>query len=203
MQPESSSNAEADQPEPGTVTRLLQKMEAGDARSREVLFELVYPYLRHAAARALQHERSDHTFQPTDLLHEAYIRLVIQDKATAQNRAHFFGICGRCMRHILVDYARTRNAQKRGGNLDLIRLHELNDLPGIADTDHILMLNMAIEQLNKIDAPRAQLAEMRLFAGLSLEEAAAALNTTYSTTRRRWEATRIWLQGHLNGKDLR
>lgn len=203
MQPESSSNAEAEQPEPGTVTRLLLKAESGDDQSWQDLFELVYPYLRHVAARALKHERENHTFQPTDLLHEAYVRLVIQDKATAQNRAHFFGICGRCMRHILVDYARTRNAQKRGGGIDVIRLHELNDLPGIADADHILMLNMAIERLNKIDALRAQLAEMRLFAGLSLEEAAMALNTTYSTTRRRWEATRIWLQGHLDGEELR
>lgn len=197
MRPKSFSTFDADQPEPGTVTRLLLKAESGDDQSWQALFELVYPYLRLVAARALQNERPDHTFQPTDLLHEAYVRLVIQDKATAQNRAHFFGICGRCMRQILVDYARTRNAQKRGGDVDILRLNELVDLPGIADTDHILMLNMAIEQLEKIDASRAQLAEMRLFAGLSITEAALALNATYSTTRRRWESTRLWLQGHL------
>lgn len=171
--------------------------EAGEAAAWDELFSLVYPHLRAAASRALQGERADHTLQATELVHEAYVRLVHQDRASARNRAHFFGICGRCMRHILVDHARARNAEKRGGGIRFVRLDDRIDVPDTAEPAYILRLDEAVERLEQIDASRARLVEMRLFAGLTLEEAADALNATYSTTRRRWEATRLWLQDYL------
>jgi RNA polymerase sigma factor (TIGR02999 family) len=186
-----------DAPDPGTVTALLARAETGDERAMNAVFDLVYPYLREAAARALRHERQDHTFQPTDLLHEAYMRLIVQDRVTARNRAHFFGICGRCMRRILVDHARARNAEKRGGAVPKKRLDARVEIPDLAEPDRVVMLDLALARLEQIDSARAQLAEMRLFAGLTLEEAAEALNMTYSTARRRWEATRLWLQDYL------
>ncbi|MEZ4702039.1 MAG: ECF-type sigma factor [Rhodothermales bacterium] len=190
-------SAFSDEADPGTVTVLLLQAEAGEAGAWDALFSLVYPYLRNAAARALERERGDHTLQPTDLLHEAYMRLVHQDKATARNRAHFFGICGRCMRQILVDHARARNAQKRGGDVQILSLDARIDVPEVAKPEYVLLLDEAVERLEQIDEPRARLVEMRLFAGLTLEEAAVALNTTYSTARRRWEAARLWLQDYL------
>lgn len=185
-------------PDPGTVTALLQQAEAGREGAWDELFRVVYPYLRDAAARALLRERPGHTLQPTELIHEAYLRLVHQDHLSARNRAHFFGICGRCMRQILVDHARARNAEKRGGGIRTVALEDRFDVPDPAEPAYILRLDEAVQRLEQIDSERARLVEMRLFAGLTLEETADALNATYSTTRRRWEATRRWLQDFLD-----
>lgn len=161
------------------------------------LFSLVYPYLRRKALFELRNEKAGHTFQATDLVHEAYIRLVGKNMVTAQNRAHFFAICGRSIRQILTDHARSKNAQKRGGDLNIVKIEDLLVEPGIQHSHTILSLNMALERLEEIEPLRAQLAEMRIFASLSLEESANVLNISYATAQRRWRVTKIWLQDFL------
>lgn len=188
---------EPDPPKRGLVTELLRKASAGDPNASKALFEQVYRELKKMAAGKMKEERADHTFQPTDLVHEAFIQLIDKDQITPQNRGHFFGICSESMRRILVDYARARNAQKRGGDANLFRLQDMDDIPGIADPDRILALNLELETLEKIDVSRARLVELRLFAGLTLEEAAQALDVPYSTVQRKWKSTRAWLQDRL------
>ena len=184
-------------PDPGTVTSLLLKASAGDEQAINTLFSLVYPYLRRKAFFELNKEKPGHTFQATDLVHEAYIRLVNKDKVSAQNRTHFFAICGKSMRRILVDHARSKNAQKRGGKMKFIKIEDLLEEPGAPDSHTVLLLDLALERLQEIDPFRVKLVEMRLFAGLTLEEMATALDVSYSKVQRAWKITQVWLEDFL------
>ncbi len=197
MSMDNEPDIESQSPGRGEVTVLLMKLSSGDKQAGALLFEQVYDHLRRMAAAKMQRERRDHTFQATDLVHEAFVQLIDKDQVTPENRAHFFAMCSTCMRRILVDYARARNAQKRGGEDQLFRLEDIEDLPGVAAPEQILHLNIELENLEKIDSARARLVEMRLFAGLTLEEAAFALDTPYTTIQRKWKATRAWLQDRL------
>ena len=180
------------------VTRLLHAWAAGDLDARERVLILVYEELRRRAAAQLRRERPGHTLQATALVHEAYIRLVDQRRAAWQNRAQFLAVASQMMRRILVDAARARRAGKRGaGGMQLT----LDDAPPLLvpalDVD-VLDLDAALERLASFDQRKGQIAEMRFFGGLSLEETGHVLQVSAKTVERDWQAARAWLFRELS-----
>jgi RNA polymerase sigma factor (TIGR02999 family) len=183
------------------ITRLLLELseaEQIDPLGSERLIELVYAELRVTADALMRAERVNHTLQPTALVHEAYLRLVHQDQIEWTGRAHFLGIAARCMRQILVDHARRKNAAKRGGGEAMVTLHE--DLLSAANEElELLELDDALEKLGKLDERAARVAEMRLFAGMTVEETAKALSVSARTVDGDWVTARLWLRRELGG----
>ena len=181
---------------PQQVTRLLQNWAEGDASAFDRLLPLVYGELRRLADRSMNRERPGHTLQATALVNEAYLRLVQQHDAHWQNRAHFYAIAAQCMRRILVDYARTRRYQKRGGDQRRVTLDEglvISEERWSALTD----LDEALDTLAKIDERKARIIELRFFTGLSIEETATALRVSPGTVMRDWTFAKAWLQRAL------
>ena len=157
---------------------------------------MVYAELRAIARRQLSGERADHTLTPTALVHEAYLKLARLDRIEWQNRAHFFAIAARSMRNLLVDHAQRRNRQKRGGGVPNIPLDEAIGLPGV-DPDQVLVLDNALKALEERNERHARIVEMRFFAGLTIEETAAALEISPATVKRDWTLLRAWLAREL------
>jgi RNA polymerase sigma-70 factor (ECF subfamily) len=182
----------------GEITRLLSKAREGDTSARDQLIELVYPDLRRMAGRCMRGERPGHTMQATALLHEAWVELIHDSTIDWQNRAHFFALAARCMRRILVEYARGRSAQKRGGGGARI---ELTD--GLVcsedQLDTVLIVDEALDQLAEWDPRQAQIVEMRYFGGLTEDEIGAVLQVSTRTVKRDWSMARDWLAGRLAG----
>jgi RNA polymerase sigma factor (TIGR02999 family) len=179
----------------GEVTWLLAAWSDGDPSAFDRLLPLVYRELHQIAARARRRERPGQTLQTTALVHEAYLRLVRQDRAQWRNRAHFFSVAAQAMRRILVDQARRRSADKRGGK----RPEQLGtdfDLPATSDAE-VLAVDEALGALEAVDADLARLVSLRFFAGLTAEETAAALGLTPAAIAREWAAARAWLQREL------
>jgi RNA polymerase sigma factor (TIGR02999 family) len=174
----------------GEVTRLLHAWGEGDDVARDRLIPIVYGELRRRAAAYLRHERRGHSLRPTDLVHEAYLRLCEQDAAW-QNRDQFFGVASRLMRRILVDHARARAAAKRGGGLRIT----LADEPAPRGTmqPDLLDLDAALRELAAIDERQATLVELRFFGGLRIEDSAAALGVSLATAKRDWALAKAWL----------
>ncbi len=181
----------------GDVTQLLVDYSNGKREALDVLTPLVYGELRNLAARYLRRERSDHTLQSTALVHEAYLRLIDQNQVRWQNRAHFFGVAAQMIRRILVDHARTRHAQKRGGNAQKLSLDEAIGLPERRDLD-IVALDDALKLLAELDAQQSKVIELRFFGGLSIEETAEALGISPATVKREWVTARAWLLRQLS-----
>lgn len=183
------------------ITRLLTtlgKRTQLDADSREELAARVYPELRRLAAALMSRERGGHTLQPTALANEAWLRLVDSDKVEWEGRAHFFGAAARCMRQILVDYARARNAEKRGGGRQRVTLDD--DMLSGDDADiELIALNDALDKLAALDERAGRVAEMRLFAGMTIAEVAAALDVSARTVDGDWATARLWLSRELSG----
>lgn len=173
------------------VTRLLSDWKSGDASALDELAAAVYSELRRIADRYLRRERSDHTLQPTALVHEAFIRLVGQD-ASWQNRSHFFGVAAEIMRRILVDHARRKQAEKRGGEAEIIQLTDDVEDAAAASVD-LVALDDALTRLAMIDPQQSRIVELRFFTGLSIEETAEALQVSPSTVKREWRMARAWL----------
>jgi len=182
---------------PGEVTRLLREMQNGTPAAADKLIPLVYDELRRLAASYLRKERRDHTLQATGLVHEAYLRLVEQ-RAPWQSRAHFFGIAAKLMRRILVDYARARQASKRGGENVKIPLDE-GLLLSSADSEHLLHLDLAISRLTEVDEQAANVFTLRFFGGLSVADTAEALQVGSRTVNRDWRMAQAWLRRELEG----
>ena len=180
------------------ITHLLHEWSAGDQRALEELTPLVYEELRKQAARYLRRERQGHTLQTTALIHEAYIRLVDAQDVRWQGRAHFFAIAANLMRRILVDHARRRNADKRGGAQVLLPLDEALAVADEMDVD-LLEIDEALDRLAAIDAQQARVVELRFFSGLSVEEAAAVLGISAKTVKRDWAVARAWLRREIRG----
>jgi len=179
------------------VTALLLAWGRGDLAARDRVVEVVYRELRQRAAAHLRRERAGHILQPTALVHEAYLRLVDQ-RTPFQNRAHFFGVASQMMRRILVDRARARRTPKRSGQWARVTLDDaLQQAPGV-DID-VLDLDAALTRLAQFDPRRSQLAELRFFAGLSLDESASAVGISRATAERDWQAARAWLFKELRG----
>src|SRR5688572_12697448 len=180
------------------VTRILSQIDAGDSRAAEELLPLVYDELRKLAVARLAHERPGQTLQATALVHEAFLRLVGTQQTAWNSRGHFFAAAAEAMRRILVEQARRKGRQKRGGGLFRIDL-ELADVADAPQTDDLLALNEALSRLEAQDPQAADLVKLRFFAGLSLTEAAEAVGISRSTAYEQWAYARAWLRCALNG----
>jgi RNA polymerase sigma factor (TIGR02999 family) len=177
----------------GDVTRILEGVERGDPKAAEQLLPLVYEELRKLAAARMANEAAGHTLQPTALVHEAWLRLAGKD-ANVQfaNRAHFFAAAAEAMRRILIERARRNGAEKRGGDWQRIDLDKV-EVAIDADDDTLLLVNEALEKLAQEDANASEIAKLRFFGGLTLEEAAQVLGVTKRTADRYWAFARVWL----------
>ena len=182
------------------VTDLLVHWSEGDQEALNKLIPLVYDELHKLASRYLRRERSDHTLQTTAVVHEAYLKLVNQRDANFENRLHFFAVAAQIMRRILVDYARRHHASKRGGDLYKLSLDEALVTSEEKGAD-LLALDEALERLAAIDPRQSRVVELRIFAGLTLEETAQALNISPSTVRREWSMAKAWLHRQIKNND--
>jgi RNA polymerase sigma-70 factor, ECF subfamily len=179
-------------PAAGDVTQLLADVQNGRPDAASQLIPLVYDELRRLARRQMRRERSDHTLQPTALVHEAYFRLVNQPERTWQTRTHFIRIAAQVMRRMLIDHARARLTAKREGGLQRVPLEEPL-LFTEEQSDELLALNEALERLAQFDARQSRVVELRFFGGLTVEETAEALGTSPKTVKRDWCVARAWL----------
>ena len=180
------------------ITRLLVDWRNGDQAALEQLIPLVHDELRRVARRHMAHERAGHTLQATALVNEAYVRLIDIRQVNWQDRAHFFAMSSRLMRRILVDFARSKGYQKRGGGAQKVSLDEalvISEEPG----QDLVALDDALTALASVDARKAQVVEMRFFGGLSVEETAEALKVSVDTVMRDWKLAKAWLLRELGG----
>jgi len=178
------------------ITIYLREYQNGDREALDKLFPLVYGELRRLAASRLKGERSDHTLQPTALVHEAYLRLVEQHSADWQNRAHFFGLAAEMMRRILVNHAVKNNAEKRFGNQTKLALDEIVDFTSGQDIN-LIRLDESLNTLAEFDPKQAKIVELKFFAGLTNEEIAEVLQISDSTVKREWRIAKAWLHDQL------
>jgi RNA polymerase sigma factor (TIGR02999 family) len=181
------------------VTRILSAIEYGDPHAAELLLPLVYEELRKFAAVRMAAERLDHTLDATALVHEAYVRLVDGDRVRRwDSRGHFFAAAAEAMRRILVDRARAKGREKRGGKFHKLDIDSI-DLATTATPDEFLALDEALAKLAVHDPPAARLVELRYFAGLTVEEAGKSLGLSTATAYRHWNYARAWLHAELRG----
>jgi RNA polymerase sigma factor (TIGR02999 family) len=183
-------------PSPHEITMLLQAWGAGDKGALDKLMPLVYPDLHRLARRHMAGERDDHTLQTTALVNEAYMRLVDSRQATLKDRAHFFAICARLMRQILVDAARSRRALKRGADFRVVELDEAMAAMAEPAVD-LIALDDALNALTAFDARKGQVVEMRIFGGLSAQETASVLQISTDTVTRDMHLATAWLRREL------
>jgi len=181
--------------QPNDVTGLLRAWSGGDQRARDELLPLIYGELRRRAAAHLRRERRGHSFQPTALVHEAYLRLVDQ-QVPWKNRAHFFGLASEMMRRILVDHARARKRGKRPGAWTRVELDEAVAIAEQRDVD-LVSLDRALQELSDLDPRHGRVVELRFFGGLTLEETAEVLGASAATVKRDWSLARAWLYRRL------
>jgi RNA polymerase sigma factor (TIGR02999 family) len=180
------------------VTQLLLEWGAGDRGALDRLLPVVFDELRRLAHAYLRRERAGHTLQPTALVNEAYLRLVDQQSVRWQNRAQFFGIAANLMRQILVDHARQRAAEKRGGaNQRRLSLTQAERIANRPEVD-VLALHEAMERLAGFDPQQSRIVELKFFAGLTIEETAEVLNVSHATVEREWKLARAWLRRELS-----
>jgi RNA polymerase sigma-70 factor, ECF subfamily len=179
-------------PSPGDVTELLQAWGRGEDAALDRLIPLVYRDLHLRARRCMAGERVEHSLQTTALIHEAYLRLVGPSPAGWESRGHFFAVAARVMRRILVDHARARRAQKRGGAASPVTLDEQLVVAGGPGRD-LVSLDDALQALATFDERKARVVEMRFFGGLSVEEAAEVLKVSPQTVLRDWKLAKVWL----------
>jgi RNA polymerase sigma-70 factor (ECF subfamily) len=179
------------------VSQLLQAWERGDSSAFDALMSIVYDELRRMARRHMAHQSPGHTLQTTALIHEAYMKLVDLKDVAWQNRAHFFAVAAKAMRHVLVDYARSRGAAKRGGKFRLVSLDEAATICEERAAE-VVALDDALENLAAFDSRKCQVVECRYFGGLSVEETAEVLGVSPETVARDWRIARTWLHRELS-----
>ena len=180
------------------ITQLLVDWDKGDEFAFEQLMPLVYEELRRMARGYMRRQPSGHTFQTTELIHEAYLKLANQETQNWQSRAHFFGVAAQAMRHILVDYARSKNSEKRGGLAEKITLAD-NLVTSENRSEEIVALDDALKQLAILDERKSRVVEMKFFGGLNIEEIAEVLKLSPETVKRDWKFARTWLLRELAG----
>jgi len=179
------------------ITQLLLAWGGGDERALEQLMPLVYDELRQAARRYMARQRPEHTLQATALVNEVYLRLVNFREVNWQDRAHFFAVCAKLMRRVLIDFARSRQYQKRGGGAPRISLDEA--LVGTRESSAgLLAVDDALKALESIDPRKSQVVELRFFGGLSVKETAEVLKVSEETVQRDWRLAKIWLLHELS-----
>jgi len=181
----------------GEVTSLLAEMKLGHQDALGRLMPLVYAELRRLAGHYLRGERTGHTLQPTALVHEAFLRLVGQDRTDWQHRGQFIGVAAQLMRRILVDYARQRAARKRAGSPVTLDEERLGPGVGMDRTEEILAMEEVLDRLAKVDPQQARIVELRYFGGLAVEETAEVLEISPRTVKRDWAMARAWLRAEL------
>lgn len=179
------------------VTQLLLQVSDGNRAAVDQLLPLIYKELRRQAGAYLRRERVGHTLQPTALVHEAYLRLVDQTRVEWRNRAHFLGVAANLMRRILIDHARSHQAEKRGGEYAKISLDEM-PIAIEERSSELIAVDEALEALAKLDPVMSRIVELRYFGGLSIEETAAVMDTSVATVNRQWRMAKAWLYGQLN-----
>jgi RNA polymerase sigma factor (TIGR02999 family) len=188
---------------PEQITGLLQAWRDGDRDALDQLVPMVYDELRRIAHRYMRRQAAGQTLQTTAVVHEAYMRLAGQDKVAWQNRAHFYGVCAQVMRSLLVDRARARGAEKRGGGQYKVSISDGIAASNNPDID-IVALDDALERFAAIDPRKARIVELRYFGGLTVEETAAFLDLSPITIKREWLKAKAWLYNELrqeNGDD--
>jgi len=187
----------ADAPLSQQITHWLDDWRHGDAGARDQLFAVVHPQLRQIAARFLNHERIDHTLEPNALVNELCLRLMGGGAITYQDRAHFFAIAAQTMRRILIDHARARVADKRGGVQQRVTMTAVEGFNPVAYSEDVLALDQVLTKLESADPRAARVVELRFFGGLSEDEVAEALGVSVITVKRDWKVARAWLIGRL------
>lgn len=179
------------------ITRLLRDWSEGRQEARDELLELVYEPLRVIAERHLHRERDGHTLQPTALVNELYLRMVDQRRVAWNDRSHFFAVAAKVMRRILVDHARRRNSNKRGGAVVPLTIGAARDVAARGEDLDIVALDAALEQLEAIFPQQARIVELRFYAGLTIDETAEVLRVSPATISREWTMARAWLRRAL------
>jgi RNA polymerase sigma factor (TIGR02999 family) len=179
------------------ITELLLAWNEGNREALDKLMPLVYDELHRQAARFLRRERSDHTLQTTALIHEAYLKLIDQREANWESRTHFFAIAANLMRRILVDYARSKKREKRGGDYLILPLEEAEAVAGKEKSIDLMAIDEALTKLEKIDQRQAKIVELRYFGDLTLEETAQALGVSRTTVADDWAMAKAWLHREL------
>jgi RNA polymerase sigma-70 factor, ECF subfamily len=181
------------------ITVLLHEIATGNRSALDRLVPLIYPELRRLARNYMRNERPGHTLQPTALVHEAYARLVKQQQPGYSNRAHFLGVAAQVMRQVLIDHARTRDAEKRGGGSVDLTLDMAAGVP-VARPASIIAVDDALAQLARQDSVKARLIEMRFFGGMTAKESAEVLKLTVTEVQRHLRVGQAWLQRELGEK---
>ena len=179
------------------VTELLLAWNEGDGAALDRLIPLVHAELRRLARSYMRRERAAHTLQTSALINEAYLRLIDSRRVPWQNRAHFYGVAAQLMRRILVDFARDRNSQKRGGGAHQVAFDEALAVSASSDSD-VVALDEALKELEKVDERKARVVEMRFFGGLRQKEIATVLNVSPETVKRDWRLAKSWLLRRLS-----
>jgi RNA polymerase sigma factor (TIGR02999 family) len=183
--------------ETAEITQMLRDWSDGKADALENLMPLVYEELHRQAASFLRKERAGHTLQTTALIHEAYVKLIDRRDVNWQSRTHFFAVAAQAMRRILVDYARAKRREKRGGDNVKLSLEEATLVAAQGKGIDLIALDEALTRLAQRDKQQASVVELRYFSGLSLEETAEALHVSRATVARDWEAARAWLHREI------
>ena len=179
------------------VSELLVKWGCGDQEALNQLMPMVYDELQQVAKRYLRHERPEHTLQTTALVHEAYLKLIEQNRHDLQNRMHFFAITAQLMRRILVDYARGHQARRRGGACFKLSLDDVTEV-AVGKNPDLIMLDDALSALSVMDPQQGRVVELRVFGGLTVEETAKVLKISPRTVKREWGMARAWLHRQMN-----
>lgn len=178
------------------VTLLLNQWGDGSDAALEELMPLVYDELHTMAKRYMSGQNKGHTFQTTELIHEAYLKLAGGEKKDWKNRAHFLGVAALAMRHILVNYALSKQSQKRGGDRQRVTLND-NSVVSMERSEEIVALDEALKGLERLDARKGRVVELRYFGGLSIEETASILKVSHQTVQRDWRFAKSWLMREL------
>lgn len=187
---------------PQNLTQLLVKWRNGDRGALDEMTPVLYEELRKLARHFLASERSDHTLQPTALVHEAYLRLIDQHAVDWRNRAHFLAMAATMMRRILINHAQAHKAAKREGNVEVVALDQAFGVHTDPRLD-LLHLNTTLERLSGMDAQQGRVVELRYFGGLTVEETAEVLGVSPATVKREWSTARLWLLQQMEGEGPR
>ena len=189
-----------DAADPRHVTQWLIAWRHGDEQARDQLFAAVYPELRRIAARFLRHERADHTLDPTALVNELVVHVLGSGSIAYNDRTHFFALAAQMMRRILIDHARARVAEKRGGAQQRVNLSSVEELWPAPQSEDVLMLDEALSRLEQADPRAAKVVELRFFGGLREQQVADVLGVSVITVKRDWKVARAWLVDQLQSR---
>lgn len=185
---------------PSEITLLLVKLKKGEDGIYNQLYPLIYEELKRLAYAQMNRQSPDHTLSKTELVHEAYLKMIDQTQIDFEDKSHFLAIASRCMRQILIDYARKKSAKKRGGKKkDLTFIDELFDAQN-QKAQELINIDAALNQLEKLNQRLSKVVEMRFFGEMTIEETAKALNISESTVKRDWMKARGWLYKELKGR---